>query len=127
MHRTVQKPSIQLCCTGEIDAANYGEYILTYKATDNSNNQTEVNRIIKVVDEIKPRIICDQEELKIKKGTQIEPQCKAQDNYDGDITKELKKIGDYDINTPGTYNIQFQVKDAAGNETIKDYKIIVEE
>ena len=113
--------------TGEIDAANYGEYILTYKATDNSNNQTEVNRIIKVVDEIKPRIICDQEELKIKKGTQIEPQCKAQDNYDGDITKELKKIGDYDINTPGTYNIQFQVKDAAGNETIKDYKIIVEE
>ena len=48
--------------TGEIDAENYGEYVLTYKATDNSNNQTEVNRIIKVVDEIKPKIICEQEE-----------------------------------------------------------------
>ena len=113
--------------TGEIDAENYGEYVLTYKATDNSNNQTEVNRIIKVVDEIKPKIICDQEELKIKQGTQIDTQCKAQDNYDGDITKEMKIIGDYDINTPGTYNIQYQVKDAAGNETTKDYKIIVEE
>lgn len=113
--------------TGEIDAENYGEYVLTYKATDNSNNQTEVNRIIKVVDEIKPKIICEQEELKIKQGTQIDTQCKAQDNYDGDITKEMKIIGDYDINTPGTYNIQYQVKDAAGNETIKDYKIIVEE
>jgi ribosomal protein S19 len=43
--------------TGEIDAENYGEYVLTYKATDNSNNQTEVNRIIKVVDEIKPKMI----------------------------------------------------------------------
>ena len=52
--------------TGEIDTENYGEYILTYKTTDNSNNQTEVNRIIKVVDEIKPKIICEQEELKIK-------------------------------------------------------------
>lgn len=113
--------------TGEIDAENYGEYVLTYKATDNSNNQTEVNRIIKVVDEIKPKIICEQEELKIKQGTQIDTQCKAQDNYDGDITKEMKIIGDYDINTPGTYNIQYQVKDAAGNETTKDYKIIVEE
>lgn len=113
--------------TGEIDTENYGEYVLTYKATDNSNNQTEVNRIIKVVDEIKPKIICEQEELKIKQGTQIDTQCKAQDNYDGDITKEMKIIGDYDINTPGTYNIQYQVKDAAGNETIKDYKIIVEE
>lgn len=113
--------------TGEIDTENYGEYILTYKVTDNSNNQTEVNRIIKVVDEIKPKIICEQEELKIKKGTQIEPRCKVQDNYDGDITKEMKIIGDYDINTSGTYNIQIQVKDAAGNETTKDYKIIVEE
>ena len=113
--------------TGEIDTENYGEYVLTYKATDNSNNQTEVNRIIKVVDEIKPKIICEQEELKIKQGTQIDTQCKAQDNYDGDITKEMKIIGDYDINTPGTYNIQYQVKDAAGNETTKDYKIIVEE
>lgn len=113
--------------TGEIDTENYGEYVLTYKATDNSNNQTEVNRIIKVVDEIKPKIICEQEELKIKQGTQIDTQCKAQDNYDGDITKEMKIIGDYDINIPGTYNIQYQVKDAAGNETIKDYKIIVEE
>ena len=113
--------------TGEIDAENYGEYVLTYKATDNSNNQTEVNRIIKVVDEIKPKIICEQEELKIKQGTQIDTQCKAQDNYDGDITKEMKITGNYDINTPGTYNIQYQVKDAAGNETTKDYKIIVEE
>ena len=112
---------------GEIDTENYGEYVLTYKATDNSNNQSEVNRIIKVVDEINPRIICKQEEIKIQKGTQVDPQCKAQDNYDGDITKEMKIIGDYDINTPGTYNIQYQVKDAAGNETTKDYKIIVEE
>lgn len=119
--------TIKVQTIGEIDTENYGEYVLTYKVEDNSNNQTEVNRIIKIVDEIPPRIICDTDEIKIKKGTQIELTCKAQDNYDGDITKTMKKIGNYDTHTPGTYKIQYQVKDAAGNETTKDYTIIVEE
>ena len=112
---------------GEIDTENYGEYVLTYKVTDNNNNQTEVNRIVKIIDEIKPKIICEQEEQKIKLGKEIKQTCKAQDNYDGDITKEMKIIGEYDVNTPGVYQIKYQVKDAAGNETTKDYKIIVEE
>ena len=111
---------------GEIDTEKYGEYVLTYKVTDNSNNQTEVNRIVKVVDETKPTIICHQEEIKIKKGNKIEIPCKAQDNYDGEITKNIKILGDYDINEPGTYEIKYQVIDAAGNETIEKGKIIVE-
>ena len=111
---------------GEVDIEKYGEYVLTYKVTDNSNNQTEVNRIIKVIDETKPKITCTQEEVKIKKGDTIEIPCKAQDNYDGDITKNIKILGEYDINTPGIYEIKYQVVDAAGNETIEQGKIIVE-
>lgn len=112
---------------GEIDTEKYGEYILTYKVTDNSNNQTEVNRIIKVIDEIQPKITCTTDEIIIKKDEKIEIPCKAQDNYDGDITKNIKIIGEYDINTPGIYEIKIQVVDAAGNEAIHDGKIIVEQ
>lgn len=111
---------------GEIDTEKYGEYVITYKVLDNSNNQTEVNRIIKVIDEIKPKITCQHEELKVKKGNTIEIPCQAQDNYDGDITKNIKILGEYDINTPGTYEIKYQVVDAAGNETLENGKIIVE-
>ena len=111
---------------GEVDIEKYGEYVLTYKVTDNSNNQTEVNRIIKVIDEIKPKITCTKEEVKIKKGDTIEIPCKAQDNYDGDITKNIKILGEYDTNTPGIYEIKYQAVDAAGNETTENGKIIVE-
>ena len=46
---------------GEIDTENYGEYVITYKVTDNSKNTTEVNRIIKIIDEEKPKIECENE------------------------------------------------------------------
>ena len=112
---------------GEINNEQYGEYVLTYKVEDNSNNVTEVNRIIKVIDEIKPRIECQQEETKIKKGTKEIMDCKATDNYDGDITKNIKIEGTYDINVPGTYNLKYTVKDDAGNETAIEHKITIYE
>lgn len=112
---------------GEINNEQYGEYVLTYKVSDNSNNITEVNRIVKVVDEIKPKIECPQEETKIKKGITEIMDCRAIDNYDGDITKNIKIEGTYDINVPGTYNLKYTVKDDAGNETAIDHKIIIYE
>lgn len=112
---------------GEIDAENYGEYVITYRVTDNSNNTTEVNRIVKIIDEEKPKIECKEEYSKFKIGTENPIDCKATDNFDGDITKNIKIEGEYDINTPGTYKIEYTVKDDAGNETKKEHKIIIYE
>ncbi len=110
---------------GNIDEKNYGEYILTYKVKDKSNNTTEVNRIIKVVDETAPKIECKTEVSEFKKGTTEIIDCTAIDNYDGDITKKIEIKGEYDINTPGTYKIKYKVTDDAGNETEKEHTIII--
>lgn len=112
---------------GEIDTETYGEYVITYKVTDNSNNTTEVNRIVKIIDEIKPKIECPSKETIITKGTEEIIKCKAIDNYDGDITKKIRIDGEYDINTPGTYEVKYRVEDDAGNENVEEHKIIVKE
>ena len=112
---------------GDIDNETYGEYIITYRVTDNSNNTTEVNRIVKIIDEIKPKIECPAQETRIKKGTSAIIECKATDNYDGDITKKITIEGTYDTNIVGTYEIKLRVKDDAENETIEEHKIIVYE
>ena len=112
---------------GEIDNETYGEYVITYRVTDNSNNTTEVNRIVKIIDEIKPKIECPSQETIINKGTEEIMNCTATDNYDGIITQKITIEGEYDINTPGTYEVKYKVKDDAGNETVKEHKIIVHE
>ena len=112
---------------GKVDTKNYGEYIIKYKVKDNSNNTTEVNRIIKVIDEEPPKFECESEYSAFEQNTQNIIGCKAVDNFDGDITEKAKIIGQYDSNKPGIYKVQYTVKDDAGNETTINHNIIIYE
>ena len=48
------------------------------------------------------------------------------DNYDRSPSIEL--IGDYDLNTPGTYNLYYELKDSSNNITKEDFVLnVVEE
>ena len=47
----------------------------------------------------------------------------ANDNYDGDITKDVKVSSDLDVNKKGTYEINYTVSDSSNNVT--EAKIIV--
>lgn len=109
-----------------IDKENYGEYIVTYEIADKSNNKTKVNRIVKVVDQTKPKIECEQEITKFKIGTKKPIGCKAIDNYDGDITQKIEIEGQYNTNVPGIYEIIYTVEDEAGNITKKLHKIEIQ-
>lgn len=110
---------------GKIDTENYGEYVLTYKVKDNSDNTTEVNRIIKIIDEEKPKIECYTDYSAFQIGTENPIGCKAIDNFDGDITEKIKITGEYNKNIPGTYKIKYEVKDDAGNKTEKEHNITI--
>ncbi len=112
---------------GKVDTTNYGEYIIKYKVKDNNNNQTEINRIVKVIDEEKPKIICESDYSAFPQNTENVIGCKAMDNFDGDITEKIKVSGNYDTKTPGTYNIQYTVEDDAGNKTSINHNIIIYE
>ena len=112
---------------GKVDNEKYGEYIIKYKVYDNSNNMVEVNRIIKVIDEISPKIECETDMSIFKIGTEKPIGCRAIDNFDGDITDRIKILGNYDTNIIGTYEIEYDVEDNAGNKTTKEHKIRIVE
>ena len=112
---------------GKVDTTNYGEYIIKYKVKDNNNNQTEINRIVKVIDEEKPKIIWEWDYSAFPQNTETVIGCKAMDNFDGDITGKIKVLGNYDTKTPGTYNIQYTVEDETGNKTSINHNIIIYE
>lgn len=110
---------------GEVNTQEYGEYVIKYKVTDNSSNTTEVNRIIKVIDEIEPTIECKNNYSAFKTGSINIIGCEATDNFDGDLTNLITVSGEYDVNEPGIYKIKYKVSDNAGNKTSIEHNIII--
>lgn len=110
---------------GEINTKKYGEYILKYSVKDSSNNPTEVNRIIKVIDEMPPVIICESEYSSFKINSENIIGCNANDNFDGNITDKIKVSGEYDTNKKGIYNVEYIVEDDSGNKTKTNHKIVI--
>lgn len=55
--------------------------------------------------------------LFVDKGTAyVEPGFDANDDTDGDISANVKVTGTVDVNTEGTYELLYNVSDAAGNK-----------
>lgn len=113
--------------TGNVDEKNYGEYIIKYKVKDNSNNITEMNRIVKVIDEEPPKIVCQSNYSAFKVNTKNIIGCKAEDNIDGNITEKIKVEGEYNTEKKGTYNIKYIVEDDSGNKNSIEHNIVIYE
>jgi ABC-type oligopeptide transport system substrate-binding subunit len=58
-------------------------------------------------------------EVNIQAGEEFDPLAgvTATDAEDGNITSSIEVSGDYDITTPGTYEVEYTVKDSAGETT----------
>ena len=109
----------------DIDINKIGEQESEYEC---SKSFFKKNIIIKynIVDTILPILEVDSEDnVSIYVGDEYkEPNVKATDNYDGDITDKIEKNGSVDNTKVGTYEIEYKVSDSSGNETSK--KITVE-
>ena len=95
---------------GNITYAKLGTYKITYKLKY-KNKQKNVSQTIKIVDKTKPIIeIPNKPLITCPNGTPLNVVVKAYDNYDNDLTKNIKiKI---------TNNkVTFTVKDKSGNKT----------
>ena len=110
---------------GKVDSTKYGEYVITYKVTDKSNNKVEVNRIVKVIDEEKPIIKCKSKYSTFEEKTANIIGCTSQDNIDGDITEKIKVEGYYDINQKGIYKIKYISEDESKNIQELNHNIII--
>lgn len=80
-------------------------------------NQTIIRKVC-IVDTTKPNLTIDSEkEITIYIGDKYsEPTYTAIDNYDGDITKNVKVQSNLNLEEIGTYETVFSVSDSSGNE-----------
>ena len=104
---------------GAVDTKRMGKYTLYYSVSDSSGNTSTVTRTINVTDTIGPTI-----SLKGNKNTQIkvggpyvESGYTATDNYDGDVTSNVKVSGSVNVNIAGYYTLTYSVKDSFGNSS----------
>ena len=103
---------------GTVNTKKIGEYDLTYTASYKKMN-FKVKKKVKVVDTKKPILTVDGSFTNVcKNGKNNDVTLKAEDNYDGDITSNIK----YNLNGN---KITYSVKDSSGNETKKTYKVVI--
>lgn len=106
-----------------------GEYKITYTVYDSDGNETKVERKVTVVftDSVAPDIYGISDANIIVGDTSFTPKkdISVVDNIDGDITDKLQVTGDIDVWRLGDYELQYSVKDKAGNESKITRKVTV--
>lgn len=91
-------------------------------------NDIEIPIQFTVVDTTSPAILFEKNEFEVEEGNtyfDIKKLITVEDNYD---TKPIVTwTGDYDIKTPGSYQVEVKAKDASGNASKKKFKIHITE
>jgi N-acetylmuramoyl-L-alanine amidase len=108
---------------GKVNTDKLGTYIVEYIY----NDKVYATRTINVVDTTDPIISLNgtSEVSLVETSKYNEEGATSIDNYDGDITKELKIEQDVDINKVGEYIVTYTVTDISGNKALITRKVIV--
>lgn len=104
--------------TGNVDNTKIGKYEISYTVSTKKKTK-KLTRTITVVDKVNP-------EIKLKGDSTftlyldneyVEPGFTATDNYDGDITENVKTQSNVNKSKIGTYEVEYTVSDQSGNST----------
>lgn len=111
--------SNQIQTIDNIDTSKLGIYQVTYQVTDSSANQTEVIRMVEVVDTVAPELTLQgEQEVTMELGDDYdEAGATASDNYDGDLSEQVTVTGSIDTSQVGVYQLTYVVRDSSGNIT----------
>lgn len=107
--------------SGKVNEKKAGKYRLTYSVSDKAGNIASKERIVTVIDNIKP-VFKGVQDIELHIGESFNPLkgVTAVDNNDGDLTRIIKVSGYIDTRKVGVNTIIYSVKDKAGNKA--DYK-----
>jgi hypothetical protein len=103
--------------TGTVNSGVPNTYTLTYKAKDNSDNETTATLTVTVADTTVPVItVTGANPLTIDCGTTFtDPGATVADTCDSNPTLTVTGVGAVNTAEPGTFTITYNAKDAAGN------------
>lgn len=116
----------------DVDFDKVGDYTITYSVTNSKGRKKkEVTRIVKVRDNEKPTLVLKKgSPYKVQYGSEYkEPGYTAKDNYDGDLTSEVKISGIVNTKKIGSYKLYYTVTDSSDNKVSKTrvVKVVDEE
>lgn len=110
----------------EINTEKIGDIPVPFEFIDLNNKKRKFEFTLKTVDETPPKIfIGDSYTVKVGYKKNLIDVLFSADEIDGNLTREI--IGDYDVNTVGSYNLTYIVTDSSGNKTQKDFVLHVKE
>ncbi len=108
----------------KVDTSVLGETAVTIKVKDLNGVEKEYTYKVNVKDSKAPTISY-KEKLTVTEGTKIDllKNVSAKDNSGEKIKVTVE--GKYDFNKVGTYKLQYVAKDSSGNETKRDFSLVV--
>lgn len=114
----------------DLDTKKVGTYKISYNLTIKylNVNRTLIRKVV-VKDTKKPDLtINGNKEIHYYLGDSFEyPTYTASDEYDGDLTNNVKVDSNVDLEKEGTYEIKYSVSDSSNNETTDKVVVIVEQ
>ncbi len=110
---------------GQVDTNTLGEYVLTYRVSDNDDNETVDARKVEVYS-VKP-VFSGLDNRVVPLGAAFDPlaDVTAFDAEDGDITAQIQVSGKVDVNTIGRYSLTYSVTDNAGQQVTASRQVRV--
>ena len=111
--------------TGKVDNNKIGIYEITY-TVKYKGIEKKIKRKVKVIDTTKPTINLVSSDINLVVGSQYtEPGYSAKDNYDGDITSNVKVTNNIDTSKIGEYKVDYTVSDSSNNTITISRKVNV--
>jgi len=117
--------SVPVTTSGTVDVNTPGTYVITYSATDGTNN-VSVSRTVTVVDTLGPNIILNgNDPMTVECHTPfVDPGAIAVDSCAGSVP--VTASGTVDPNTPGSYQITYSASDGANDASATRTVIVMD-
>lgn len=108
----------QVEVSGEVLAGQLGTYTLTYKVEDAAGHVTEVNRIVKVINDVPPEIVLngDNPYILIKGSDYVDPGSSAIDYFGEAVEVSHNASEVVQVDEIGAYKVTYIAEDEYGNE-----------
>lgn len=117
---------VNVIISGSVNTSKVGEYIVTYSASDKSNNIASITRTVQVVDLTPPNLVLNGEsiiEIIVNRGEYKELGATATDNVTDEVIVTI--TGEVDVSKVGEYIITYTGIDEANNTSQVQRTVIV--